>query len=392
MAERATNDDARDYNALDEAVPTLPAAWYYDPYHYQIDLNAIWQRNWVYVCRADALEEPGAYQTLTIGKQNIFVIRNRSGAVSGFFNTCRHRGSIILQGESGVSRAHTVSCPYHQWCYSSDDGRLVATSSFQDPSGFEKDALGLFPIGVKNWRGFIFVNLDHEANWDDSVFLSDGAQALTNVPLEDLVVGAKWSKTIACNWKTYWDNYNECLHCPQTHPALVELVPIYKRRLLDPTDRPDWREYADSADPKHRGGVIAGAETWSTDGSTQGHYMAGLSEDDIARRVTYADLPPSTYIAMHVDHGRIVRLLPRGPEVTELSIEWLFTRDAINDADYDRSRFTEFLITVQEEDSTVCELNQRGMHANPFKEGVLMPEEYSIKTMHDWIRAQRSAA
>ena len=33
-----------------------------------------------------------------------------------------------------------------------------------------------------------------------------------------------------------------------------------------------------------------------------------------------------------------------------------------------------------------CELNQRGLHAAPMKQGVLMPEEYVLKRLHEWVR------
>ncbi len=378
----------KNYNALDTLTPTIPAHWYYDPAQYQTELREIWGRHWLYVCKAETLDEPGAFRTMKIGDQNVVIIRTSDGALAAYHNACRHRGSVLFTEPSGVARGKTITCPYHQWCYAADDGRLVATTSFQEPEGFDKSDFGLFPVALKIWRSLVFINLDKDAAWSDDAFIEDGAALLKNFPIEDLVVGATWSKRINCNWKTYWDNYNECLHCPETHPALTALVPIYKRGLLDEKDRPDWRDHASNPDPKYRGGVVDGAETWSTDGSAQGVSMNGLSEEDIARRVTYADLPPSTYVAIHMDHGRVVRFLPRGPEEIELSIDWLFTKDALADPSYDKTRFTDFLIKVQEEDGVVCELNQQGMHAAPFEQGVLMPEEYGLKSMHDWIRAQ----
>ena len=43
------------YTGLTAAVETLPAHYYFDAEHYQRELKAIWQRNWIYVCRASAL-------------------------------------------------------------------------------------------------------------------------------------------------------------------------------------------------------------------------------------------------------------------------------------------------------------------------------------------------
>ena len=61
--------------------------------------------------------------------------------------------------------------------------------------------------------------------------------------VEDYNVGHVWSKTINCNWKIFWENYSECLHCPNLHPELSELVPLYGRRLVDIKDDPQWKKF-----------------------------------------------------------------------------------------------------------------------------------------------------
>ena len=40
------------YHGLRQAEATLPASAYFDPAEYQRDLDAIWYRRWVLVCRA----------------------------------------------------------------------------------------------------------------------------------------------------------------------------------------------------------------------------------------------------------------------------------------------------------------------------------------------------
>ena len=37
---------------------------------------------------------------------------------------------------------------------------------------------------------------------------------------------------IACNWKVFWENYNECLHCPGIHPELCDMVPVYRQGIM----------------------------------------------------------------------------------------------------------------------------------------------------------------
>jgi Rieske 2Fe-2S family protein len=40
------------------------------------------------------------------------------------------------------------------------------------------------------------------------------------------------------------------------------------------------------------------------------------------------------------------------------------------------------------EDAHICEVNQRGLHALPHERGVIMPEEYVIKQVHDWVNRE----
>ena len=38
------------------------------------------------------------------------------------------------------------------------------------------------------------------------------------------------------------------------------------------------------------------------------------------------------------------------------------------------------------QDGRACELNQKGLHNKAYKQGVLMPEEYTIKAFHEWLK------
>ncbi|MEM6580937.1 MAG: aromatic ring-hydroxylating dioxygenase subunit alpha [Pseudomonadota bacterium] len=377
---------AKTHNALDKAEPTLPIHWYYDPDQYQRELEGVFYSSWLYLCRAEALAEPKSYQSMSVGNQHLFVVRSESGKLAGYYNVCRHRGAMLINDESGCLTGDSVACPYHRWRYALEDGSLLRVSSFREPDGFDSGDYGLFPVAVREWRGFVFVHLDPAAEWDvDAVF--NGEQTLLdNFSIEQHVLGQRWVKTIECNWKTFWDNYSECLHCPGVHPELIKVQPIYKRGLLVEDDHPDWHEHRDNPDPSHRGGLAIGAETWSTDHSAQGYAdHSGLSEQDIARGVTYATAYPGMYIAGFADHTRTVRILPLGPERVEMTVEWLVQPAALADPDYKIENIVEFVQQVLLEDGEVCELTQRGMHARPMRRGVLMPEEYEVKAFKDWL-------
>ncbi len=377
-----------DHNALKQTEDGLDVAAYVDADHYETEIQRIWARNWTYVCHVSALEGPLSYQALTVGRANLLVLRDAAGTLRAYHNACRHRGSLLVTEPEGRLSARLLVCPYHQWAYAPDDGRLVKTSSSVRTDDFNLDDFPLIPAGLQVWRGHVFVHPDANASWDSAQLFQRAADGLANFPLEDMQVAHTWRKELACNWKTFWENFNECLHCPNVHPELSDLVPLYKRRIVNRMDVPDWQTHEGSEDPSYRGGLREGAETWSTDGSAQGHVIASLSAEDLARGQLYASAWPSVFMGGYGDHVRVVRVLPLGVNRIELRAEWLFERNVLEDPGYDMSNVVEFACLVMEQDGAICEVNQKGLEGAPFEKTVLMPEEYLIKTFHDWVRSQ----
>lgn len=372
------------FNGLRAAQPSLPAAWYHDPAQHARELAAIWRRQWLYLCRAGELPEPGAFRTFTVAGRELMLLRDEAGVLRGYFNTCRHRGSVLCTAAAGRLERGRIVCPYHQWSYDLR-GRLRATGRMRPVAGFDRAEHGLHPVAVAEWGGFVFASL---AGDDATPFLERfGAELapVANWPLADLVVGHRYRRTLRCNWKVFWENFNECLHCPNLHPELCELVPIYGRALMSRRDDPDWEAEAANPAPVFSGGLRQGAETWSRDGRAQGA-LAGLTEADRAAGQSYAVVLPSLFIAAHLDHVRAVRLLPLGPEETELSAEWLFDPEMLARPDFDLARITDLGALVMDQDGTACELNQRGLRSAA--RGVLMQEEYEVFLFHEWLRRQ----
>jgi len=374
------------YNGLEAHTEGLPAEAYFDARQYERELRRIWHRNWIYVGRSSEVGEPRAFRTFELGDQNLLLVRDEEGVLQGFHNTCRHRGAALCTADTGILRSGAIVCPYHAWTYILQ-GALIRTSSKRQPDGFDRVDHGLYPIRVHEWNGFVFIALDAGVPPFDRCF-DLPLNRLDGWGLDTLVVGHVLLKNIRCNWKIFWENYNECLHCPGVHPQLSQLVPIYGRGLLDERDDPNWLEHAADPDPKFKGGLRRGAVTWSMDGQSTGEGFTGLSEEDRRRGHLYMTSLPSMFIVGHVDYVRVVRLRPLGPEQTELRVEYLFTPQTLANPNFDIDNIVDFTNRVMTEDAQVCELNQRGLHAAPHVRGVVMPEEYEIKRFHEWLDAE----
>ena len=378
------------YAGLTAPVGTLPSSWYFDPAHHARELRQIWYRHWVYVCRSSELSAPRSYRTCSVGDQSLLVVRGEDSTVRAFHNTCRHRGAALCRDGAGRFPAAGIVCPYHAWRYSVS-GQLLQASSALAGDGFDVRDFPLYQLPVTDWNGFVFVALAP----DPAPFAASVDLPLNRVDaweLPQLVMGHRLRKIIECNWKVFWENYNECLHCPGVHPRLSQLVPIYGRALLERRDDPRWQDHVADGDPKYAGGLRRGAESWSTDGRAVGIPFPKLTAEDRSLGHLYVTSLPSMFLVAHADYVRVVRLRPLAPERTELTIEFLCLAQTLSERGGDLARAIEFTDGVMSEDAAICEVNQRGLRALPHAAGVLMPEEYAVRQFQDWVRAQLQRA
>jgi Rieske 2Fe-2S family protein len=386
----AAQSPAAGYNGLTAATAALSADAYFDAQRYERELQRIWYRNWVYVARSAEVARPRSFRTVEIGDQKLLLLRDDGGRLQGFHNTCRHRGAALCREPQGLMPSGTITCPYHAWSYS-QQGDLLRTSSKFRPPDFDHAEFPLYAVRVREWQGMIFVCLNEHPPPFEALF-DTGPHRLNAWQLETLVVGSVLQKTLQCNWKIFWENYNECLHCPGVHPRLSRLVPLFGRGLQEERDDPQWTEHAADPNPQYKGGLREGAATWSSNGRSTGVPFRNLSAEDVQLGHVYMTGLPSVFIVGHIDYVRVVRLLPLGAERTELRVEYLFSQETLDAAGFDMANCVDFANRVMTEDAEVCELNQRGLRAAPHRRGVLMPEEYLIRRFHEWVDAELATA
>lgn len=369
---------------LEKTEKALPKHFYLQAEHYEKELDAIWFKKWLYVCRSEALENRGDYQLLEVGGQSIIVTRGKEGAIHAFHNTCRHRGSILTTEPKGCFGGGIV-CPYHAWTYALN-GRLVGTRHQLKCDDFDKKDYTLFQVGVEEWDGFIFVNLALnaappllDALREDSVF-----SRLKNWGLSELRSAFYSRKILDCNWKIFHENFTECFHCPGVHPELCDIVPIYGKALVE--GDPEAIEHH-KLNPGNlpATGFRPGAVTWSMNGKSNIPQFANVTDEDIAEGVQYFKLNPGFIIEALRDFVSVIRIIPLAPEKTEVVSELLFHPSVPGNYDDDIKNISDFNDLVMEQDCRICEINQKGLHSNRFKNGVLVPQEYGLFKFHNWV-------
>jgi glycine betaine catabolism A len=360
---------------LDHCPRGLPAKSYWDPSWYARETNTVLARNWVCVGRLDDFGA-GLMHRIQVGQASVLFCRGSDGIVSAFHNVCRHRGSELCSVPS-QPLGKLIICPYHAFAYATTDGRLVATGHAHPTPDFLPEGHGLFPVAISLWNGFVFLNT---ARSPAPLQADVSLDALDNWPTEGLVTGHRWTKDIACNWKVFWENYSECLHCPGVHPELCDMVPVYRKGIMAPAEAADWIE-----DQPAQPNLKPGAESWTLSGQACGPHFPRLTAAEASAGFTFVTFWPTLYVVAHVDYVRSVRITPLGPELTRLTAEWHFAPETLAQPGFDAASVADFAKMVLEQDGAAAEMNQRGLHSPAYERGTLMPEEYEIHRFHTWI-------
>jgi choline monooxygenase len=169
------------------------------------------------------VQEPGAFFTCDLGGSPIVVVRDREARLRAFLNVCRHRGSLVCEGEG---RRETLQCPYHAWTYELDGSLRAAPRSDREP-GFDKDALGLVPAAVDAWGPFVFVNPDAETGpLAETLGELPELVAAAGIELESLRFLQRTGGEYEANWKVCSENFLECYHCQVAHPGFSKVVDV----------------------------------------------------------------------------------------------------------------------------------------------------------------------
>ena len=215
-----------DRKALERLEPGLPGAWYRDPAHYERELEVFWYRRWVAVAREEELPRPGDWRMARVGSQSIVLLRNSSGGLRAFHNTCRHRGSVLCTEAQGSFPRGRIVCPYHAWTYDLD-GRLVGTPRRMATADFRMEDFPLHAVSVDTWGGFVFINLQADPA-PLSTVVGDREKRYERYRFEDLRIGKRVVADVQANWKLLAENFSECFHCPPVHPELCAIVTAYQ--------------------------------------------------------------------------------------------------------------------------------------------------------------------
>ena len=194
----------------------IPPACYADAGLLVLEQRAVFEHGWLALGRTDRWPATGDYSALEIGGVPLIVVRNKSGELKAFANSCRHRGSQILTGDGNCKK---IKCPFHWWTYDLD-GRLKVCPRMENAIDFDADDYGLVDFAVETRFGFAFVSLADEPPSVDA-WLDEFDDYHRDWRLDDWQTMRVREFDVDCNWKTFLEVFNEYYHLPMVHPDSI---------------------------------------------------------------------------------------------------------------------------------------------------------------------------
>ncbi len=310
---------------------------------FAVDQAQIILRTWQWICHGEKLRDPGCYVADTIAGMPIVVVRDGDGELGAFYNVCRHRAHELVAGEG---RLRSLVCPYHAWTYDLS-GRLTAARHTSNLIDFDPGSVCLEPVQVTEFAGFVFVNLDPDAEPMEAATGDLGTEiAHWARDVADLTFAHRLTYTIRSNWKNVVDNFLECYHCHIAHKDFVSLV--------------DMDTY-----------------TVTTHGIYSSHMAEAGKSNNSAYDVSEATVTdhavwwlwPNTAMMRYPGRGNfiVLKIIPAGPDLTHETYDFFLETAEPDEAEQEAIRYLDEVLQV--EDINLVESVQRGMSTPAFTQG-----------------------
>jgi phenylpropionate dioxygenase-like ring-hydroxylating dioxygenase large terminal subunit len=193
---------------------------YCDAEVFQLEMERLWARTWIYVGHASQVPNSGDYFTADIGAQPVIMVRHTDGSVRVLLNRCAHKGTKVVGDLSG-NTGKTFRCPYHAWTYRTD-GTLLHIP-LQEGYATTVQHKGLTQVESETYRGFVFARLAKDGIGFREYF-GDSLSSIDNLadrsPVGELEIAGGCLRYLHnCNWKMFVENLNDTMHPMIAHAS-----------------------------------------------------------------------------------------------------------------------------------------------------------------------------
>jgi phenylpropionate dioxygenase-like ring-hydroxylating dioxygenase large terminal subunit len=370
---------ALDDGAYDEARAALPAArsmpagFYTSAEQFRLERERILRRQWFFAGREDELPNAGDYRAFDTVGGPALMIRGEDGVLRAFANFCRHRGSILAEGEGNCRR---LVCPYHAWSYLAD-GTLYGCPDMEDAEGFDRVENGLVPIRMETWAGFVFLTYN-----EDAVplmdHLGDLPERLASHRLEEMRCTWKIAIECGCNWKLLLENAMETYHTGIVHR---DSVGAQVSRTI--ATRGEWLCIQ----------VVSGRSIATLPGQAPPLPPIGGLDEDALKGTYFTVIHPACQFAVAQDCMWWLNVLPLSHDRSVLEVGGCFPRPVIDEAGFDAKAksYYERWEKVAMEDVGILEKQQRALGSIAYRPGPLSGRDDQVQALGSWVLDQLEA-
>ena len=198
---------------------------YTDPEIFDLEMERIWKKAWIYVGHDSQVKQPGDYFATSIGRQQVIMIRHSDGKVYVLFNRCSHKGAQVV-GESCGSMQQ-LRCSYHGYVFDTDGTLIhIPREEAYGDSGFGKGKaesnMQRVPR-VDSYHGLVFASLAAQGP-DLKTWLSGAAVSIDNLVERSPegrieIAGGCFRYLHDSNWKMFVENLNDAMHPMVVHQS-----------------------------------------------------------------------------------------------------------------------------------------------------------------------------
>jgi phenylpropionate dioxygenase-like ring-hydroxylating dioxygenase large terminal subunit len=352
---------------------TMPAWCYTSEAFYHREVERIFHKVWNFIGTVDQIPNPGDYFTLTFTGVPVIVMRVAKTIIRAFANSCRHRGSALLEDRGNCQ---LIVCPYHSWSYNID-GTLHGAPEMQKTHDFDTAHYSLLPIRIESWSGFLFINFDQNAA-PLAEYLGDLPERVAPYRLENMACARRKEYTMECNWKLFVENAKESYHIATVHRRTIN-------KYASARTSGYWVESAQgqycTTFAQHDGSMalLKGDVGFPMIESLEGLPEAGGTRAPL--------LYPSTYLACTIDCAWYLELHPLGPSRTRLIHGALFPSDRLARSDFAtvvKNYYKRWDVTI-EEDIVASERQQKGLSSPLARPGRFSYREPLVHEIGNWV-------
>ena len=193
-----------------------------DPDLFELEMTHIFEGNWIYLAHESQIPNVNDFLTTTMGRQPIFIARNKAGELNAFLNACSHRGAMLCRHKTGNRASYT--CPFHGWTFN-NSGKLLKVkdpSAAGYPQGFNcEGSHDLTKVArFESYRGFLFGSLNPEVK-SLAEHLGESAKIIDMIVDQSAdgleVLRGSSSYIYEGNWKLTAENGADGYHVSSVH-------------------------------------------------------------------------------------------------------------------------------------------------------------------------------